>query len=187
MLTIWANSCRYIDWTPFFQTWELVGRYPLILDDPQAGKAARDLFADAQEMLKRIVAEKWLTARAVIGFWPAAAEGDDIVLFYGRRGARHAAGDAAHASPADVARVRQTQSGAVRFRAPARRGASRIISAASSSPRGMAKKSTSSASRPTRTITPPSCCARWPTASRKPLPSACMQRVRKEFWAYVAG
>jgi 5-methyltetrahydrofolate--homocysteine methyltransferase len=72
-----------IDWTPFFQTWELVGRYPLILNDPQAGKAARELFADAQAMLRRIVAEKWLTARAAIGFWPASAEGDDIVLFTG--------------------------------------------------------------------------------------------------------
>ncbi|MGB8366030.1 MAG: methionine synthase [Rhizomicrobium sp.] len=71
----------YIDWTPFFQTWELVGRYPLILEDAQAGKAARSLFADAQAMLKRIVAEKWLTARAAIGFWPAAATGDDIALF----------------------------------------------------------------------------------------------------------
>jgi 5-methyltetrahydrofolate--homocysteine methyltransferase len=71
----------YIDWSPFFQTWELVGRYPLILDDPQAGEAARSLFADAQAMLKKIVRERWLTAKAVIGFWPANAEGDDIVLY----------------------------------------------------------------------------------------------------------
>jgi 5-methyltetrahydrofolate--homocysteine methyltransferase len=71
----------YIDWTPFFQTWELVGPYPLILDDPQVGEAARGLFNDAQAMLKKIVEERWLTARAVIGFWPAASEGDDIVLF----------------------------------------------------------------------------------------------------------
>ncbi|HEX4160792.1 MAG TPA: methionine synthase [Rhizomicrobium sp.] len=71
----------YIDWTPFFQTWELVGRYPLIFDDPQVGGAARSLFADAQAMLQRIVRENWLTAKAVIGFWPANAEGDDIALF----------------------------------------------------------------------------------------------------------
>jgi 5-methyltetrahydrofolate--homocysteine methyltransferase len=71
----------YIDWTPFFQTWELVGRYPLILDDPQAGEAARSLFADAQAMLEKIVRERWLTASAVIGFWPANAVGDDIMLF----------------------------------------------------------------------------------------------------------
>ncbi|HXJ03286.1 MAG TPA: methionine synthase, partial [Micropepsaceae bacterium] len=71
----------YIDWHPFFQAWEMKGRYPDILDDPQAGPVARSLFADAQVMLKRIVEEKWLTARAAIGFWPAESEGDDIVLY----------------------------------------------------------------------------------------------------------
>ena len=71
----------YIDWTPFFQAWELVGRFPLILDDPKTGAAARSLYKDAQDMLKCIVDGKWLTARAAIGFWPANAEGDDIVLF----------------------------------------------------------------------------------------------------------
>ena len=70
-----------IDWTPFFQTWEMKGRYPAILDDPKQGAAARSLFADAQAMLKRIVAERWLTARAAIGFWPANARGDDIILY----------------------------------------------------------------------------------------------------------
>ncbi|MBS0244471.1 MAG: B12-binding domain-containing protein, partial [Proteobacteria bacterium] len=72
---------RYIDWTPFFQTWELAGRYPRILDDNMVGAEARKLFADAQAMLKRIVEEKWFEARAVIGFWPANAAGDDIRLF----------------------------------------------------------------------------------------------------------
>ena len=72
---------RYIDWTPFFQTWELVGPYPAILEDPTVGPAARDLFRDAQAMLEKIVAGKWLTARAAVGFWPANAEGDDIVLY----------------------------------------------------------------------------------------------------------
>ncbi|MEJ8571887.1 methionine synthase [Microbaculum marinum] len=71
----------YIDWTPFFQTWELSGRFPEILDDPRQGEAARQLFADAQEMLDRIVEEDLLEARAVIGFWPANADGDDIALF----------------------------------------------------------------------------------------------------------
>jgi len=71
----------FIDWTPFFQTWEMKGRYPGILDDPKAGAAARALFSDAQAMLKRIVAEKWLRANAVIGFWPADAQVDDIVLY----------------------------------------------------------------------------------------------------------
>ncbi|MCO5730348.1 methionine synthase [Rhizobium sp. SSA_523] len=71
----------YIDWTPFFQTWELKGRYPAILDDEKQGEAARHLYADAQAMLKKIVEEKWFRPRAVIGFWPANAVGDDIRLF----------------------------------------------------------------------------------------------------------
>jgi 5-methyltetrahydrofolate--homocysteine methyltransferase len=71
----------YIDWTPFFASWELIGRYPLILEDEIVGEAARDLFADACAMLKRIVEEKWFTARGVVGFWPARAEGDDVVVF----------------------------------------------------------------------------------------------------------
>ncbi|MCP3054894.1 methionine synthase, partial [Aurantimonas marianensis] len=74
---------RYIDWTPFFQTWELKGRYPAILDDEKQGEAARSLFADAQAMLKQIIAEKWFRPQAVIGFWPANAVGDDIRLYTG--------------------------------------------------------------------------------------------------------
>ncbi|PRD43334.1 methionine synthase [Phyllobacterium phragmitis] len=72
---------RYIDWTPFFQTWEMKGRYPAILEDEKQGEAARQLFADAQAMLKQIIDEKWFRPRAVIGFWPANAVGDDIRLF----------------------------------------------------------------------------------------------------------
>ncbi|TRL32258.1 methionine synthase [Rhizobium straminoryzae] len=71
----------YIDWTPFFQTWELKGRFPAILEDEKQGEAARQLYADAQAMLKKIVEEKWFRPRAVIGFWPANAVGDDIRLF----------------------------------------------------------------------------------------------------------
>jgi 5-methyltetrahydrofolate--homocysteine methyltransferase len=66
------------DWTPFFQSWELSGRYPDILQDPIVGKQARDLFNDAQAMLQRIVDENWLQARAVVGFWPAERCGDDV-------------------------------------------------------------------------------------------------------------
>ena len=71
----------HIDWTPFFASWELIGRYPLILEDEVVGEAARDLFADAQAMLKRIIEEKWFTARGVVGFWPANAVGDDIAVY----------------------------------------------------------------------------------------------------------
>ena len=71
-----------MDWGPFFQTWELAGRYPAILDDPVVGEAARGVFRDAQAMLARIVAEKWLSPRAVIGFWPANSVGDDDIALY---------------------------------------------------------------------------------------------------------
>jgi 5-methyltetrahydrofolate--homocysteine methyltransferase len=71
----------YIDWTPFFQTWELAGHYPAILSDPIVGETARTLFADAQELLDRIVRDKRLEARAAFGFWPANSDGDDILLF----------------------------------------------------------------------------------------------------------
>ncbi|MGX5665089.1 methionine synthase [Rhizobium daejeonense] len=76
-----AELSGYIDWTPFFQTWELKGRYPAILEDEKQGEAARQLFSDAQSMLKKIIDEKWFRPRAVIGFWPANVVGDDIRLF----------------------------------------------------------------------------------------------------------
>jgi len=76
-----AELVPYIDWTPFFQTWELTGRYPAILKDNKVGAEAQKLFNDAQEMLKRVVAEKWVTASGVVGFWPANSVGDDIALF----------------------------------------------------------------------------------------------------------
>ncbi|MEC8009929.1 MAG: methionine synthase [Pseudomonadota bacterium] len=72
---------EYIDWTPFFLTWELAGTYPKILDDEIVGEAARDLFKDAQAMLKQLVDERWLEAKAVIGFWPAKSDGDDTILY----------------------------------------------------------------------------------------------------------
>ncbi len=75
------DLANHIDWTPFFASWELIGRYPLILEDEIVGEAARDLFNDAQAMLKRIVEEKWFTAKGVVGFWPARAVGDDIAVF----------------------------------------------------------------------------------------------------------
>jgi 5-methyltetrahydrofolate--homocysteine methyltransferase len=71
----------FIDWTPFFHTWELAGKYPKILDDEVVGEQARHLFADAQEMLQKIIEQKWLTARAVIGFFPANSFDDDILVF----------------------------------------------------------------------------------------------------------
>ena len=73
---------RYIDWSPFFMTWELAGKFPNILHDPVVGEAARALYADAQTMLKRIIDERWISAHGVFGFWRAERSGsDDITLF----------------------------------------------------------------------------------------------------------
>jgi 5-methyltetrahydrofolate--homocysteine methyltransferase len=76
-----AEVARYIDWTFFFTAWELVGRFPAILDDPRHGEVARDLFANGNELLDRIVRDKLLVARAAYGIWPANAEGEDVVLY----------------------------------------------------------------------------------------------------------
>ncbi|HEX3886947.1 MAG TPA: methionine synthase [Phenylobacterium sp.] len=76
-----ADLARHIDWSPFFASWELIGRYPQILEDDVVGEAATNLFADAQAMLNQIIEEKWFTARGVVGFWPANADGDDIALY----------------------------------------------------------------------------------------------------------
>ncbi|NLF63604.1 MAG: methionine synthase, partial [Chloroflexi bacterium] len=76
-----AELREYIDWSPFFHAWELSRQFPAILDDPKVGEAARQLYADAQELLDRIIDHGWLRARAVIGFFPAASAGDDVLIF----------------------------------------------------------------------------------------------------------
>ncbi len=81
----------YIDWTFFFTAWELKGRFPAILDDPAQGAAARELFENAQTLLAQIVADKSFTARGVYGFWPAASDGDDIVVYRAEPGPGNAA------------------------------------------------------------------------------------------------
>ncbi|MBX9403308.1 methionine synthase [Lysobacter sp. BMK333-48F3] len=82
----------YIDWTPFFNTWELAGRYPAILSDDIVGAQASELYRDARAMLGKIVAEKWISAKAVFGLWPANAAADDVVVDLGD--AAPGAGDA---------------------------------------------------------------------------------------------
>jgi methionine synthase (B12-dependent) (EC 2.1.1.13) len=72
---------RYIDWTPFFQTWELAGKYPAILKDAVVGETAVKLFADAKAMLEQIISENWLSAKGVIGFFPANSIDDDVELY----------------------------------------------------------------------------------------------------------
>ena len=80
-----ATLREYVDWTFFFHAWELKGRYPAILDDPEKGAVARDLFAGANELLDEIARDGSLQARGVYGFWPASADGDDVVLEDGSR------------------------------------------------------------------------------------------------------
>ncbi len=80
-----AELRDYIDWTPFFRAWELHGNYPAILTDDVVGETARQLFDDANAMLDRIVAEKWLVAKGVAGFWPCARDGDDVTIHRVRR------------------------------------------------------------------------------------------------------
>jgi 5-methyltetrahydrofolate--homocysteine methyltransferase len=76
-----ADLVKFIDWSPFFQAWELVGRFPAILEDDVVGEAARSLYADARVLLERVIAEGWFTARGVAGIWPANADGDDIIVW----------------------------------------------------------------------------------------------------------
>jgi 5-methyltetrahydrofolate--homocysteine methyltransferase len=71
----------FIDWSPFFASWELIGRYPQILEDDVVGQAATDLYRDARAMLDKVLAEEWFGAKGVVGFWPAQAQGDDVVVY----------------------------------------------------------------------------------------------------------
>ena len=76
-----GDLARFIDWTYFFSAWELKGRFPAVLDHPEYGRAARELYEHAQALLKRIIDERLLTARGVYAFWPANTDGDDIIVF----------------------------------------------------------------------------------------------------------
>jgi 5-methyltetrahydrofolate--homocysteine methyltransferase len=76
-----AELIDFIDWSPFFATWELAGKFPAILDDAKFGAAATSLYEDARAMLRRVVEERWFSASAVVGFWPANADGDDILVY----------------------------------------------------------------------------------------------------------
>jgi 5-methyltetrahydrofolate--homocysteine methyltransferase len=76
-----SDLARYIDWTPFFQTWDLAGPFPAILKDEVVGAEAVRVYGDAQRMLRRLIEGRWLSANAVVGFWPANSVGDDIEIY----------------------------------------------------------------------------------------------------------
>ena len=174
-----ARAVHRLD--PFFQSWELAGRYPAILESETVGETARQLFDDARRMLTRIIEEQWLCARAVFGLWPAAGLGDDIVftptesrnMELGRWvGLRQQ-----HKQPAG----RRTSP--CRFRRPARL----LWRLRRHGRPGNPKKPRWPNSKPPTTTTRPSCSSPSPTAFAEAaaewLPH---QRVRQEFWAYAA-
>ena len=169
-----AELADYIDWTPFFQTWELTGRFPAILDDPKVGEVARSLYDDARKMLDRIVKEKWFKAQATIGFWPANADGDDIVVYADDTRSKTDR-DLPHAAPAAGKARRPLQRRAVGFHRAGRLRRAGLYRRLRGHRRDRRGRRSPTASRTPMTITPRSCARRWPIASPKPLPSACMR------------
>ncbi|MFT3755901.1 MAG: methionine synthase [Pseudoxanthomonas sp.] len=95
-----AELVDCIDWTPFFQAWELAGKFPAILTDEIVGQQASDLYRDARAMLDKIVNEKWLTAKATFGIWPAHSVGDDVVLLAEHRESGMENGELENSNPA---------------------------------------------------------------------------------------
>ena len=166
-----ADLVPYIDWTPFFSTWELSGRYPEILDHPVVGPAARSLFADAQRLLARIVDERLLRANAVVGFWPAASTPDDDILLFTDGAAEPFA--RLHTLRQQMAKNPGRANLALAdFTAPVRLGRATTTWAPSRSPRASGWTSCGPASRPLTTTTTPSSPRPSPTASPRPSRSA---------------
>ena len=166
-----AELIPYIDWTPFFQTWELKGRFPKILEDEKQGAAARQLFEDAQKMLARIVDERWFNPKAILGFWPANAIGDDIALYTGESRTEKLA--TLHTLRQQLARHDGKPMSPWPISSPRTTAASPIISAPSSSPPGRRRARSPTSSPAPTTITARSWSRLWPTASPRPSPNIC--------------
>lgn len=171
-----AELVPFLDWGPFFQTWDLAGAFPAILDDEIVGTEARKVFADGQAMLQKIVAGRWLTANGVMGLFPANRVGDDIEFYtdesrsqvlmtwYGLRQQTEKQVDA-------EGRMRPSRCLAD-FVAPKDSGMADYAGLfAVTAGIGSEKKEKSSSTRSTTTA--PSCSKAWPTAWPKPLPNAC--------------
>ena len=120
-----AELREYIDWQPFFNAWEMKGKFPDILNNPASGEAARRLWDDAQQMLDRLIAEKWLTASGVLGLFPANAVGDDDIEVYTDETRTETSRDAARTAAADRAPTRRAAPVAGRLRRPQDRPALR--------------------------------------------------------------
>jgi 5-methyltetrahydrofolate--homocysteine methyltransferase len=144
----------YIDWTFFFAAWELKGRFPAILEHPQYGAAARDLYDNARALLDRIIGEQLLTANGVYGFWPAASEDDDIVVYRDREMTGELAGSTCCASEGD--RGWKAQPVARRFHRPARQEGPTIWARSRSRPAWARMRSRIDSNGRTTTTTPSS-------------------------------
>ena len=167
-----AELRDYIDWQPFFNAWEMKGRFPDILNNPATGEAARKLYDDAQEMLDRIVAERWLTARGVFGFFPAAGDGDDTIALRRRR-AHRGAHPLHHLRQQGEHRDGVPNRSLADFVAPRETGLADhvggfAVTAGIGLPGAGARPS-----RPPTTTTTRSCWSRWPTGWPRPSPSGC--------------
>jgi 5-methyltetrahydrofolate--homocysteine methyltransferase len=172
-----------IDWTPFFATWELNGKFPAILNDAQTGEAARSLFADARDMLRQITDGRWFTARATVGLWPANSEGDDILVF----------ADETRATPIAVLHT-------LRQQLPRREGRANVALADFVAPRASGLADYIGAFAVTAGIGEEAVVERFKRANddysaimakaladrlAEALAERLHQRVRKEFWAYA--
>ena len=169
-----AELVDFIDWTPFFQTWELAGKFPAILDDAKVGEAARALFDDARAMLDKIVAENWFKASAVFGFWPAQRAGRRYPALR-RRGARATPIATLHTLRQQIVQARGPRQHAALadFVAPRDSGRARLYRRLRGHRRASARTRSPSASSAPTTTTPPSWSRRWPTGWPRPSPSAC--------------
>ena len=159
-----------IDWTPFFRSWDLAGVYPRILDDEHVGDAARGLFEDAQTMLQRLIDDKRVRARAVIGFWPANSVGDDIELYADAK--RAPCDHLSHLETANAPRPRARQPGVGRFHRAKRHGLDRLYRRLRGHHGTRCGDHRENTRRNTMTTTP-SWSRRSRTGWRRPSPSAC--------------
>ena len=185
---------RFIDWSPFFAAWELVGRFPAILDDDVVGEVARSLYADASAMLDKIVAERWFEARGVVGLWPANSDGDDVIFWTDE--SRTVERARFHSLRQQMAKAENRANVALAdFIAPVGQGDDHMRRALRSPP-ATARRPSPRASRRPATTTTPSSARLSPTAWQRLSPRPCTTRcapscgatrrervsIRKGYW-----
>lgn len=161
---------QYIDWTPFFISWDLAGKYPRILQDEVVGEAATALYNDAQAMLEKLISEKLISARAIVGFWPATRSPMTIWKSTARTASRWRPCTTCASRPS---RPTASRTSAWPTSSRRRTAASRTMSAALSAPPASAPRKWPRPTRTPATITTRSWSRRWPTAWPRPAPSGC--------------